>query len=59
MHTGVHAAEISTKFAYGDPRMHNEIVRIWGVTYASCGVTFCINVQIDCQDVATLQHIVF
>jgi hypothetical protein len=24
---------ISTKFAYGDPRMHNEIVCIWGATY--------------------------
>ncbi len=24
---------ISTKFAYGDPCTHNEIVRIWGATY--------------------------
>ena len=40
--TGVHAVEISTKFAYGDPRTHNEIVRIWGLTY-----TLDINKKIE------------
>jgi len=26
-------AGIAKKFAYGDPHTHNEIVRIWGLTY--------------------------
>jgi hypothetical protein len=26
-------AGIDEKFAYGDPRTHNEIVRIWGLIY--------------------------
>ncbi len=30
---------IAKKFAYGDPRTHNEIVRIWGLTYSSRCVT--------------------
>ena len=34
--TGIPVCEragIAKKFAYGDPRTHNEIVRIWGLTY--------------------------
>ena len=34
MHTGIHGAEISATFAYGDLCVHNEMLRIWGVTYA-------------------------
>jgi len=36
MHMGIPVCEragIAKKFAYGDPRTHNEIVRIWGLTY--------------------------
>ena len=36
MHMGIPVckrAGIAEKFAYGDPIMHNEIVRIWGLTY--------------------------
>ena len=35
MHMGIPVCEragIAKKFAYGDPRTHNEIVRIWGLT---------------------------
>jgi len=38
MHMGIPVckqARIAEKFAYGDPIMHNEIVRIWGLTYVS------------------------
>jgi len=34
--TGIPVCEragIAKKFAYGDPHTHNEIVRIWGLTY--------------------------
>jgi hypothetical protein len=36
MHMGIPVckrAGIAEKFAYGDPITHNEIVRIWGLTY--------------------------
>ena len=36
MQTGIPVCEragIAKKFAYGDPHTHNEIVRIWGLTY--------------------------
>ena len=38
MHMGIPVckrAGIAEKFAYGDPITHNEIVRIWGLTYTS------------------------
>jgi len=38
MHMGIPVckrAGIAEKFAYGDPITHNEIVRIWGLTYIS------------------------
>ena len=36
MHMGIPVckrAGIAEKFAYGDPITHNEIVRIWGLTF--------------------------
>ena len=43
MHMGIPVCKrsgIAEKFAYGDPIMHNEIVRIWGLTYTSCSFFF-------------------
>ena len=49
MHMGIPVckrAGIAEKFAYGDPITHNEIVRIWGLTYMDW-----IEVQPRCEDV--------
>ena len=46
MHMGIPVckrAGIAEKFAYGDPITHNEIVRIWGLTYML--VPKCANCQ--------------
>ncbi len=45
MHLGIPVCKrsgIAEKFTYGDPIMHNEIVRIWGLTYAYGDSPVCI-----------------
>ena len=40
MHMGIPVCErvgIAKKFTYEDPRMHNEVVPIWGLTHTSGG----------------------
>ena len=44
-HTGIPVCEragIAKKFAYGDPHTHNEIVRIWGLTYILYKVNYLV-----------------
>ena len=57
MHMGIPVckrAGIAEKFAYGDPITHNEIVRIWGLTYTQSWIyVFCarhhICIPASCQ----------